>query len=52
MIKESCCGNCKYNRYDREDKQFYCNNEDIYEYGLPTSYTDCCDDFEDKESAE
>lgn len=49
MSVESCCGNCKFNKYDRQDKQFYCNNEAIYEYGLPTQYTDCCDDFERKD---
>ena len=47
-LLESCCGNCKYNKFDKEDG-FYCNNEDIDEYGLPTQYTDCCDNFEEKE---
>ena len=48
-MTENCCGTCKFNKYDNEDKCFYCNNEDIYEYGLPTHYTDCCDEYEEKE---
>lgn len=50
-MKEDCCGTCQYNRYDKEIG-FYCGNEDIYEYGLPTEYTDCCDDYESEEKEE
>ena len=44
-----CCGECKYNRYDRDDECFYCGNEYSSDYGCITAYTDFCEDYEEKE---
>lgn len=32
------CGNCLYNRYDRDAGEFTCSNECSDNYGLPTGY--------------
>lgn len=50
-----CCGNCKYNKRDfskpqnRGYAEFCCGNENSEFYGVPTSYDDSCDDYEEKE---
>ena len=52
---KECCGTCKYNRYARNGvrhSDFYCGNEDSFEYGSPTLYSDTCDDYEEKEEGE
>lgn len=48
------CNTCKYNapEYEggtREVKDFYCDNEESKCYGLPTTYDDSCEDWEEKE---
>ena len=43
------CGNCAYNSYDRELREFYCGNTDSDSCGSPTAYDDSCADFESKE---
>lgn len=48
------CGNCKHNKRDFSKPQsgyveFYCDNEDSDNYGVPTMYGDSCGDFEEKE---
>jgi hypothetical protein len=43
------CGNCKYNRYSREFGDFYCGNEDSFNYEVQTFYDDTCEDYEEKE---
>lgn len=45
------CGNCKYSKYSTTEKEFYCSNTDGENYGVPTMYDDCCDDFEEREQA-
>lgn len=52
---KECCGNCKWNRCDRNGvrhSEFYCGNEDSFEYGSPTFYDDVCDDWEGKDDEE
>lgn len=48
MIEE-ICGTCKFNFYDKEDKRFYCDNEDSDTYGTPNDYEDGCENWEDKD---
>ena len=48
------CGTCKHNtpEYEggtRKVKDFYCDNEESEYYGLPTTYDDSCEDWEEKE---
>lgn len=40
------CSNCKHNSYDRERKEYFCNNKKSESYGLETAYDDCCEDYE------
>ena len=47
--EETICGNCRHNKYDRQTKDFVCNNQDGEYYGLSTSYDDMCDEYEEKE---
>lgn len=43
-----CCGECKYNKYDRTDQDYYCGNDHSDNYGCNTAYSDCCEDYEEK----
>lgn len=47
MSKEEICGTCKFNLYDKEDKKFYCDNNDSDTYATPNSYDDGCENWED-----
>lgn len=47
-----CCGNCEFNCCGRDrfgNKEYYCNNSESDYYGLETDYTDCCEEFSEKE---
>ena len=43
------CGTCRWNRYDRESKDFYCGNKDGDNHGASTAYDDSCRDWEEKD---
>lgn len=48
------CAYCKHNKPEYEEetrktKDFYCDNKESDCYGLPTSYDDSCECFEEKE---
>ncbi len=46
------CGTCKHNRRQRDghcNAEFCCNNEDSEYYGVPTEYSDTCEEWEEKE---
>ena len=43
------CGECRYNRYDREDDAFFCGNEESDNYSCMTAYDDGCNEGEEKE---
>lgn len=49
---EKVCGTCKYNKGERDGekgyKDWYCNNEDSDCYGVPTAYSDACEDWKGK----
>lgn len=42
------CGTCGYNRYC--DGDYSCNNRNSEYYGLSTSYSDSCDEWEDRDT--
>lgn len=48
-MTNKCCGTCKYNGYDRENKSFICDNPDGEYFGCDTGYSDKCPDWEEKE---
>ena len=45
-----CCGKCKYHKsYDiNGTSEWYCDNQDSYNNGIETDYTDTCEDFEER----
>ena len=43
------CGECRFNTYDHEKKDFYCGNEDSENYGLFSAYDDGCSEGEEKQ---
>lgn len=46
------CGTCKHNRRQRDghcNAEFCCNNEDSEYCGVPTEYSDTCEEWEEKE---
>lgn len=45
---EQCCGNCKHHGYDREEKEWHCNNPESDAYGLLTAYGDSCEEWEER----
>lgn len=47
--RDMACGNCRFNRYDREKKDFYCGNRGSDSHGASTAYDDSCQDWEVKE---
>lgn len=50
MFREKTCGNCLYNRRDREsiNEDFYCSNEESDYFGFSTEYTDECEEWQQK----
>ena len=42
------CGTCRFCRYDPEDDDWYCDNEDGDEYMEWVRYEYKCDDWEEK----
>lgn len=36
-------------RKQEKNSDFYCNNENSEGYGLPTTYEDCCEDWEGRQ---
>lgn len=51
MARE-CCGNCEFNKrsYDGNcNAEFCCNNEESEMYGVPTMYSDWCEEYVEKE---
>lgn len=46
---EQCCGNCKYSGYDKEEKEWYCNNPESETYGILTAYGDGCEEWEERQ---
>lgn len=46
--KEERCGNCRYNKRDRELKRYYCNNQFSDYYDSTTEYNDSCEYWEEK----
>lgn len=46
------CGECKFNKRSFDghcNAEFCCSNEDSEYYGVPTDYSDSCEEFEEKE---
>lgn len=48
MDEERCCGTCTYNEYDRREGNWGCINPNSEGYGLLTTYSDICDDWEER----
>lgn len=46
---EMVCEDCKYRGYDREKKEWYCNNQESENYGLLIEYADGCEEWEDNQ---
>lgn len=46
--KENYCGTCKYNFYDKEQKEFYCGNMNSDAYGFMVFYENGCECWEEK----
>jgi hypothetical protein len=47
-----CCGECKYSKPDwtnPNNPDFYCSNENSWNYGYNTEFMNSCEDFEEKE---
>ena len=42
------CGTCRFCRYDPEDDDWYCDNDDSTEYTEWVRYEYKCDDWEEK----
>lgn len=49
MAEKKCCGTCKYNKYVRDEDEFYCGCEESDNYGIENSYDDSCECYEEKE---
>ena len=43
------CGTCQYSRWDRDEQDYICTNEDSDNYGLPTTYGDSCELQEERQ---
>lgn len=46
------CGTCDFNKFRQDDygnDEFYCGNPDSELYGIPTEYSDRCDEWEEKD---
>ena len=44
-----CCGKCKYHTPpESQTDDWTCDNEESDNYGLPTEYSDSCEDYEER----
>ena len=43
------CGTCMHSKYDYDDDEYYCCNEESNEYGYPTAYETSCEEWERRE---
>lgn len=51
MKVEKCCGTCRFSKNYRyaDMNGWYCTNDDSDCCGLETVYSECCEDYEEKE---
>jgi len=47
-LKNPECGECAHKQYDRDEKEWVCNNTMSENYGLEVKYRDYCEEFEQK----
>jgi len=41
-----CCGNCKFNKWNQVEQDFFCNNPNSDFYQIENDYDYCCADYE------
>lgn len=45
MEERGCCGTCKYHRFDPDEKEYLCMNQESDNFVLETNFCDTCIDY-------